>query len=89
MAPLPLAPEREDLSGLFAAADQLPPLTPHVVDFAIGDIDLKDHLARIEKDLIYAALEHSDWINAQAAKRLNLQRTTLVEKLRKYNIQRV
>ena len=89
VAPLPLAPEREDLSGLFAAADQLPPLTPHVVDFAIGDIDLKDHLARIEKDLIYAALEHSDWINAQAAKRLNLQRTTLVEKMRKYNIQRV
>ncbi len=88
VAPLPLAPEREDLSGLFAAADQLPPLTPHVVDFAIGDIDLKDHLARIEKDLIYAALEHSDWINAQAAKRLNLQRTTLVEKMRKYNIQR-
>ena len=89
VAALPLAPEREDLSGLFAAADQLPPLTPHVVDFAIGDIDLKDHLARIEKDLIYAALEHSDWINAQAAKRLNLQRTTLVEKMRKYNIQRV
>ncbi len=89
VAPLPLAPQREDLSGLFAAADQLPPLTPHVVDFAIGDIDLKDHLARIEKDLIYAALEHSDWINAQAAKRLNLQRTTLVEKMRKYNIQRV
>ncbi len=88
VAPLPLAPQREDLSGLFAAADQLPPLTPHVVDFAIGDIDLKDHLARIEKDLIYAALEHSDWINAQAAKRLNLQRTTLVEKMRKYNIQR-
>ena len=89
VAPLPLAPEREDLSGLFAAADQLPPLTPHVVDFAIGDIDLKDHLARIEKDLIYAALEHSDWINAQAAKRLNLQRTTLVEKMRKYDIKRI
>ena len=89
VAPLPLAPEREDLSGLFAAADQLPPLTPHVVDFAIGDIDPKDHLARIEKDLIYAALEHSDWINAQAAKRLNLQRTTLVEKMRKYDIKRI
>ncbi len=89
VAPLPLAPQREDLSGLFAAADQLPPLTPHVVAFAIGEIDLKDHLARIEKDLIYAALEHSDWVNAQAAKRLNLQRTTLVEKMRKYDIKRI
>ena len=78
----------EDLSGLFATADQLPPVTPHVVDFTIGDIDLKQHLAEIEKDLIFAALEHSDWVNAQAAKRLNLQRTTLVEKMRKYDISR-
>ena len=90
VAPLPLVTgdDREDLSALFAAADQLPPITPHVVDFQVGDIDLKEHLARIEKDLIFAALEHSDWVNAQAAKRLNLQRTTLVEKMRKYDIKR-
>ncbi|MCH1492310.1 MAG: sigma-54 dependent transcriptional regulator [Luminiphilus sp.] len=90
VAALPVAAEgtQEDLSGLFAPADQLPPLTPHVVDFQVGDIDLKEHLASIEKDLIFAALEHSDWVNAQAAKRLNLQRTTLVEKMRKYDIKR-
>ena len=91
VATLPMAAgdDREDLSGLFAAADDLPPVTPHVVDFQVGDIDLKEHLANIEKDLIFAALEHSDWVNAQAAKRLNLQRTTLVEKMRKYDIKRV
>jgi len=91
VATLPMAAgdDREDLSGLFAAADDLPPVTPHVVDFQVGDIDLKEHLANIEKDLIFAALEHSDWVNAQAAKRLNLQRTTLVEKMRKYDIQRI
>ena len=77
--PTPVDNDAEDLSGLFATADQMPPVTPHVVDFTIGDIDLKEHLAEIEKDLIFAALEHSDWVNAQAAKRLNLQRTTLVE----------
>ena len=87
--PMPAGGDREDLSGLFAAADDLPPVTPHVVDFQVGDIDLKEHLANIEKDLIFAALEHSDWVNAQAAKRLNLQRTTLVEKMRKYDIKRV
>ncbi|MDA7840244.1 sigma-54 dependent transcriptional regulator [Luminiphilus sp.] len=86
--PIPVDNGAEDLSGLFATADQLPPVTPHVVDFTIGDIDLKEHLAEIEKDLIFAALEHSDWVNAQAAKRLNLQRTTLVEKMRKYDIHR-
>ncbi len=86
--PTPVDAGAEDLSGLFATADQLPPVTPHVVDFTIGDIDLKEHLAEIEKDLIFAALEHSDWVNAQAAKRLNLQRTTLVEKMRKYDIHR-
>ena len=86
--PTPVDNDAEDLSGLFATADQLPPVTPHVVDFTIGDIDLKEHLAEIEKDLIFAALEHSDWVNAQAAKRLNLQRTTLVEKMRKYDIHR-
>ena len=86
--PTPVDNGAEDLSGLFATADQLPPVTPHVVDFTIGDIDLKEHLAEIEKDLIFAALEHSDWVNAQAAKRLNLQRTTLVEKMRKYDISR-
>ena len=86
--PTPVDNCAEDLSGLFATADQLPPVTPHVVDFTIGDIDLKEHLAEIEKDLIFAALEHSDWVNAQAAKRLNLQRTTLVEKMRKYDISR-
>lgn len=86
--PAPVDNGTEDLSGLFARADQLPPVTPHVVDFSVGDIDLKEHLAEIEKDLIFAALEHSDWVNAQAAKRLNLQRTTLVEKMRKYDIRR-
>ena len=86
--PTPVDNNAEDLSGLFATVDQLPPVTPHVVDFTIGDIDLKQHLAEIEKDLIFAALEHSDWVNAQAAKRLNLQRTTLVEKMRKYDVSR-
>ncbi|HEX7112562.1 MAG TPA: helix-turn-helix domain-containing protein, partial [Mizugakiibacter sp.] len=50
-------------------------------------IDLKDHLAGIEVSLIRQALQASDGIVAQAAKLLHLQRTTLVEKLRKYGMQ--
>lgn len=49
-------------------------------------IDLKDHLADIELRLIRQALDASDGIVARAAKLLSVQRTTLVEKLRKYGI---
>jgi sigma-54 dependent transcriptional regulator, flagellar regulatory protein len=47
-------------------------------------IDLRDHLATIEISLIRQAMELSGGVVAQAAKLLRLQRTTLVEKLRKY-----
>ncbi len=49
-------------------------------------LDLRDHLARIEVDLIRQALLVSDGIVAQAAKLLQVKRTTLVEKLRKYGL---
>lgn len=54
-----------------------------------GDgMDLKTHLAELERSLMVQALEQSDWVVARAAKMLNLQRTTLVEKMRKYEIVR-
>jgi sigma-54 specific flagellar transcriptional regulator A len=49
-------------------------------------IDLKEHLARIEIALIRQALARADGVVAHAAKSLKLQRTTLVEKLRKYGM---
>lgn len=51
-------------------------------------VDLKDCLANLEMDLIRQALDQSEWVVARAAKLLNLQRTTLVEKIRKYDISR-
>lgn len=52
-----------------------------------GDgMDLKSHLADLERSLMVQALEQNDWVVARAAKMLNLQRTTLVEKMRKYEI---
>ncbi len=54
-----------------------------------GDgLDLRVHLAELERDLLQQALERSDWVVSRAAKLLNLQRTTLVEKLRKHGIER-
>ena len=47
-------------------------------------IVLKDYLEQIERDLMQQALEQTDWVVARAAKLLGLQRTTLVEKIKKY-----
>ena len=51
-------------------------------------IDLKEHLTTLECKLIRQALADAEGVVAHAATRLRLRRTTLVEKLRKYGIQR-
>lgn len=51
-----------------------------------GGINLKDHLSAIEIGLIRKALEEADGTVAEAARLLNMRRTTLVEKLRKYRL---
>jgi sigma-54 dependent transcriptional regulator, flagellar regulatory protein len=48
-------------------------------------LDLRLHIATIEESLIRQALSRSDGIVAQAARLLGLRRTTLVEKLRKFD----
>jgi sigma-54 specific flagellar transcriptional regulator A len=52
-------------------------------------IDLRAHVASIEESLIRQALDRSHGIVAQAARLLGLRRTTLVEKLRKFDIRAV
>jgi sigma-54 specific flagellar transcriptional regulator A len=52
-----------------------------------GGLDLREHLGSIEQQLISRALEQAGGTVAHAAKLLKLQRTTLVEKLRKYELQ--
>jgi len=49
-------------------------------------LDLRAHLLAIERRLIEQALERANGTVAQAARLLNLRRTTLVEKLRKLGI---
>ncbi|WP_040662434.1 sigma 54-interacting transcriptional regulator [Neptuniibacter caesariensis] len=51
-------------------------------------IDLKSHLETIEKALIEQALSRCEGVVARAADILQIRRTTLVEKMRKYGIQR-
>ncbi|HHJ13529.1 MAG TPA: sigma-54-dependent Fis family transcriptional regulator [Gammaproteobacteria bacterium] len=51
-------------------------------------LDLKEHLSQLEVGFIKQALDDANGVVAQAAKRLGMRRTTLVEKLRKYGLQR-
>lgn len=51
-------------------------------------LDLKEHISSVECNLIKQALDEADGVVAHAAKRLKMRRTTLVEKLRKYGLQR-
>lgn len=54
----------------------------------VSGMDLKEYLADIEQKLIEQALEDANGVVARAADRLKLRRTTLVEKMRKYELQR-
>lgn len=54
----------------------------------LSGIDLKEYLSNLEKGLIEKALSDSSGVVARAADRLQLGRTTLVEKMRKYKLQK-
>ena len=79
--------EQPVVNDLFAPIEPIPTdgSLPVVLD---KPIDLKAKVAELEHDLILAALDQTDWVTAHAANWLKLQRTTLVEKMRKYGIKR-
>ena len=56
------------------------------VDLPKEGIDLKRYLARIEQDMIHQALVESDGVVQRAAELLGVGRTTLVEKIRRYEL---
>lgn len=64
------------------------PLADGSVRLPEQGIDLKEHLLHLESNLIQQALDESNGVVAHAARRLNMRRTTLVEKMRKYGLQR-
>ena len=53
-----------------------------------GGLDLKDYLGNLESSLISQALQESKYVVADAARLLKMRRTTLVEKMKKYGLQR-
>jgi len=70
------------------AAPAPPVAVAPLVALPAEGIDLKEHLTGIETSLIRQALDETDWVVAHAAKRLQMGRTTLVEKMRKLDLNR-
>lgn len=50
--------------------------------------NLKAHMIGVELNLIHKALEANQWVVSRAARELGLQRTTLVEKMKRHGILR-
>ena len=78
--------------SLFASNDEINPVEQAVL-LAQGiqalpeeGLSLKDHLVNIERGLIQQALDRAKGNVSQTAKLLQLQRTTLIEKINKYGM---
>ncbi len=86
--------EREALSTIFSAdfnmqeMEELHTASPSAQELPPEGVNLKELLAELEVNLINQALDAQSGVVARAADMLGMRRTTLVEKMRKYNMQR-
>jgi len=60
------------------------PALPSTVSLPEGGLDLDAFIARVERELIERSLERTGGNKGRAAQLLNLKRTTLVEKLKRF-----
>ena len=75
-------------SGEIQGNVQIDPTQNSMLQLSENGLDLREHLTQLECDLIRRALNECDGVVSHAAKLLKMRRTTLVEKMRKFNIQR-
>ena len=77
--------EVEDLPERFQQSLSLG-LESESIDFPGDGLNLPQALQEFERRLILKALEKSDWVKSRAAQLLHLNRTTLIEKMKKQQI---
>ena len=86
-----LIAERDALNGMFCDDDVFPdealsePVS-FLSDLPDEGIDLKNKLAEFEIEMIRQALECQEGVVSHAAELLSMRRTTLVEKMKKYGL---
>lgn len=91
----------ETITGMLPLREEAPSIVPEngpdlltgpndVQAFLVAnpDFNFRDYMMRMEVSFIKAALAECDGSVSAAARMLGLQRTTLIEKMRKYSIQR-
>jgi sigma-54 specific flagellar transcriptional regulator A len=81
VAPLPLTRLRTPPALTTPAPSPLLSLPPE-------GVELRDYLNDLEKNMIVTALEQNAQVVARAARRLGMRRTTLVERMRKFGLDR-
>ncbi|MBT1450816.1 sigma-54 dependent transcriptional regulator [Glaciecola sp. XM2] len=84
--------EKDAITAMFKYAEAAPQPSeanlPDAADTTLPNdgVNLKEYLSDLEISLITQALDKQDWVVARAADQLGMRRTTLVEKMRKYEI---
>ncbi len=80
--------EVEDLpSKILSGSVHVSSIIPHI-ELPDEGIDLSSTVSEFEKSIIIQALNRSNWVKNRAAKLLRLNRTTLVEKIKKQKLQK-
>lgn len=57
-------------------------------DVSAGGISFNTAVSEFEKALIISALDRTNWVKNRAAQLLKIKRTTLVEKIKRYNLEK-
>jgi sigma-54 specific flagellar transcriptional regulator A len=82
--------EREAINAMFGGADcdddSINTVKTVSAELPVEGLNLKEYISDLEVSLITQALDQQEWVVARAAEALGMRRTTLVEKMRKYNI---
>ncbi len=78
--------ERAALADMFASSYVDPEDAAGMNDLPPEGVNLKEMLAELEVEMIRQALEAQTGVVARAADMLGMRRTTLVEKMRKYGL---
>lgn len=84
--PWPLSCASDDVAELPEIVSTSIAPTDNRVHLPADGVHLKEYLAKIEQEMIYNALAQSDGVVQRAAELLGIGRTTLVEKIRRYEL---
>jgi sigma-54 specific flagellar transcriptional regulator A len=85
LAPMPLSASNDEMSSV----EEVILLAQGIQTLPPDGISLKQHLVDVERNLIEQALSRTQGNVSQTARLLQLQRTTLIEKINKYELRNV